>query len=145
MDDAIRRKILEVLAGHRVMTIATLRPDGWPQATIVAYVSDALTLYFFCGPHSQKVTNLAHDGRVSVTVGSDEADVMATAGLSMAAHAERVTDDAEARRVIRTMLERYPSLPEPLAQRLAVYRVTPTVISVIDYTKGFGHTDLVTL
>ena len=24
-----------------------------------------------------------------------------------------------------------------------LYRVTPSVISVLDYTKGFGHTDLV--
>ena len=27
------------------MTIATLRPDGWPQATTVGYVSEGLTLY----------------------------------------------------------------------------------------------------
>jgi hypothetical protein len=25
-----------------------------------------------------------------------------------------------------------------------IFRVTPTVISVLDYSKGFGHTDLVT-
>lgn len=26
-----------------------------------------------------------------------------------------------------------------------IFRVTPTVISVLDYSQGFGHTDLVTL
>jgi hypothetical protein len=26
---------------------------------------------------------------------------------------------------------------------VALFRLTPTVISVLDYTKGFGHTDLV--
>ncbi len=31
MDEAIERKILSLLDQHRVMTIATLRPDGWPQ------------------------------------------------------------------------------------------------------------------
>ena len=25
-----------------------------------------------------------------------------------------------------------------------IFRVTPTVISVLDYARGFGHTDLVT-
>ena len=40
MDDLLRQKILALLDGHRIMTISTLRPDGWPQATTVGYVSD---------------------------------------------------------------------------------------------------------
>jgi len=29
---------------HRIMTLATLPPDGWPQAMTVGYVNDGLTL-----------------------------------------------------------------------------------------------------
>ena len=29
MDDEIIRKILALLDQHRIMTVATLRPDGW--------------------------------------------------------------------------------------------------------------------
>ena len=36
MDEELRRKILKLLDQHRIMTIATIRPDGWPQATAVA-------------------------------------------------------------------------------------------------------------
>src|SRR5262245_27939539 len=68
MDDAIRQKILTLLDQHRIMTIATLRPDGWPQATTVGYVNDGLTLYFLCGLDSQKAANLARDERVSLTI-----------------------------------------------------------------------------
>ena len=32
----------------------------------------------------------------------------------------------------------------PSAEDVAIFRVTPTVISLLDYSKGFGHTDLVT-
>ena len=53
MDDAIKAKILALLDQHRIMTIATLRPDGWPQATTVSYVNEGLTLYFLCGLDSQ--------------------------------------------------------------------------------------------
>ena len=42
MDDAIRRTILTLLDQHRIMTVATLRSDGWPQATTVGYVSEGL-------------------------------------------------------------------------------------------------------
>ena len=35
MDDATKQRILAIMAAHRIMTVATLRPDGWPQATTV--------------------------------------------------------------------------------------------------------------
>jgi hypothetical protein len=41
MDGALKSKILELLNQHRLMTIATNRPDGWPQATTVGYVNAA--------------------------------------------------------------------------------------------------------
>jgi hypothetical protein len=35
-------------------------------------------------------------------------------------------------------------LEMPSPDQVRIFRVTPTVISVLDYSKGFGHTDLVT-
>ena len=35
MDDSMKQKIMSLLDTHRIMTIATLRPDGWPLATTV--------------------------------------------------------------------------------------------------------------
>jgi nitroimidazol reductase NimA-like FMN-containing flavoprotein (pyridoxamine 5'-phosphate oxidase superfamily) len=46
MNEQIKEKILALLDQHRIMTLATLRPDGWPQATTVGYVNEGLTLYF---------------------------------------------------------------------------------------------------
>ncbi len=148
MDDARRRKILELLEQHRIMTIATLRPDGWPQATTVGYVNEGLTLWFLCGLDSQKAANLARDDRVSLTIDHDTPDIMAITGLSMAARAQAVTDRSEAEKVLQMLSEQYPHqpLPGPMPgpDDVRIFRVTPTVISVLDYSKGFGHTDLVT-
>ena len=41
MDDALRSTILSLLDRHRIMTVATLRPDAWPRATTVGYVNEA--------------------------------------------------------------------------------------------------------
>jgi len=149
MNEQIKEKILTLLAQHRNMTIATLRPDGWPQATTVGYVNEGLTLYFLCGLESQKAANLARDDRVSLTIDHDASDLMAITGLSMAAHAQPVTDRTEAEKVLRKLPLKYPeqvSLPVPMPspEDVRIFRVTPTVISVLDYSKGFGHTDLVT-
>jgi nitroimidazol reductase NimA-like FMN-containing flavoprotein (pyridoxamine 5'-phosphate oxidase superfamily) len=149
MNEEIKHKILMLLDQHRIMTIATLRPDGWPQATTVGYANDGLTLYFLCGPDSQKATNLARDDRVSLTIDHDTPQVMDITGLSMAAHAKAVADPAEAENALRMLGLKYPqqnslTLPMPTPADVRIFRVTPTVISVLDYSKGFAHTDLVT-
>ena len=110
MDSALKRKILELLDRHRLMSVATLRPDGWPQATTVGYVNEGLTLYFLCGPDSQKAQNLARDDRLSLTIDHDTADIMAITGLSMAARATAVQDRAEAEKVLRMFPLKYPDM-----------------------------------
>jgi hypothetical protein len=108
-----------------------------------------LTLWFLCGLESQKAKNLARDNRLSLTIDHDTADIMAITGLSMAAHAQAVTDRAEAEKVLRMLPLKYPDAPPlpmkmPTPDEVRLFRVTPVVISVLDYTKGFAHTDLVT-
>lgn len=150
MDIAIRQKILQLLDQHRIMTVATLRPDGWPQATTVGYVNRDLTLYFLCGPDSQKARNLAKDDRISLTIDHDTPELMAITGLSLAARARVVHDRAEAEEVLRLMPLKHPHaqmqpppFKMPAPDEVRIFRVTPLLISVLDYTKGFGHADLV--
>jgi nitroimidazol reductase NimA-like FMN-containing flavoprotein (pyridoxamine 5'-phosphate oxidase superfamily) len=149
MDEEIRGKILTLLDQHRIMTVATLRSDGWPQATTVGYVNEGLTLYYLCGLDSQKARNLARDNRISLTIDHDTANLMMITGLSMAARAHAVSDRAEAEKVLRMLPLKYPDAPPlpmkmPSLDEIRLFRVTPTLISVLDYSKGFGHTDLVT-
>lgn len=149
VDDSMRHKILRLLDAHRILRLATLRPDGWPQATTVGYVNEGLALYFLCGTHSQKARNLERDNRVSLTIDHDTPDLMAITGLSMAARAQRVTDRAEAEKVLRMLPLKYPDAPPlpmkmPTADQVRIFRLVPEVISVLDYSQGFGHTDLVT-
>ena len=149
MDPTIRSKILSILDQHRDMSLATLRPDGWPQATTVGFAHDGLTLYFLCAPESQKAANIARDNRVSLTIDHDTPQVMEITGLSMAAKAEVVDDPDEAARALNMIMARYapqvsmPMVTPPRPEDVKIFRVVPTVISVLDYSKGFGHTDLV--
>jgi nitroimidazol reductase NimA-like FMN-containing flavoprotein (pyridoxamine 5'-phosphate oxidase superfamily) len=149
MNEEMRRKILTILDQHRIMTIATLRPDGWPQATTVGYANEGLTIYFLCGLDSQKAKNLARDDRVSLTIDHDTPQVMDITGLSMAAQAKAVADRGEAEKALSLLMRKYPQqnslpLPMPNPEDVRIFRVTPKVISVLDYSKGFAHTDLVT-
>ena len=113
------------------------------------YVSEGLTLYFLCGLDSQKAKNLARDNRLSLTIDHDTANLMTITGLSMAGYARAVNDAAEAEKVLRMLPLKYPEAPPlpmkmPSPDEVRLFRVTPKVISVLDYTKGFGHADLIT-
>ena len=92
MDRESEAFILDLLRRYNVLTLATVREDGWPQATTVGYVHDGLTLYVGCGADSQKARNIERCNKVSLTVDRDEADWSRIQGLSMGATAEVVTD-----------------------------------------------------
>src|SRR5215472_12488116 len=101
---------------------------------------------FPMSPQSQKAANLARDARISLTIDHDVADPMAITGLSMAAQAHPVTDPTEVSKAMNLLVTGYPehaAFPMPKPEEITVYRVVPKVISVLDYSKGFGHSDLV--
>jgi general stress protein 26 len=148
MDPALREEVLSVLRGATDMTIATIRPDGYPQATTVSYVSHGLTMYFGCAAESQKAQNIAYNDKVSLTVTLPYFSWEEIRGLSMGGRAEPMTDPNEINRVSELMLRKFPQILQyALAGKKGVFlvRIIPEVISVLDYRKGFGHTDLVTL
>jgi nitroimidazol reductase NimA-like FMN-containing flavoprotein (pyridoxamine 5'-phosphate oxidase superfamily) len=45
MQPDTERFILDALQTHNILTLATVREDGYPQATTVGYVHEGLTLY----------------------------------------------------------------------------------------------------
>ena len=146
MDPALTRDVISILDQANDMTIATVRKDGYPQATTVSYVNDGLTIYFGCAAKSQKAKNIARSDKVSLTVNLPYAGWDEIRGLSIGGKAAPVADRQERDRVGQLMLRKFPQIalyaPADMEQ-LVVFRITPEIISVLDYRKGFGHTDLV--
>lgn len=148
MDSATREKIVAILAGAYDMTLATIRPDGYPQATTVGYVNDGVKIYFGTAADSQKARNIALCDKVSLTVTLPYDRWEEIQALSMGARAARVADAVEMAKVGRLMLKKFPQGadfgPEE-ADSIAIFSISPVVVSVLDYRQGFGHTELVTV
>lgn len=152
LTDQLRQKILEIYEGNSEGTIATLRPDGWPQANVVDFWYVGLTLYFGSFGLSQKAKNIEKDPRISLTITPPFNDFGEMTGLSMAARAEKVTDKSEIGETYHLFLKRLPHMEE-FAQfegdtpypgpGMAVYRIRPEVVSILDFSKGYGHIDLI--
>ena len=63
--DAATRRILD---GKNFATVATVNPDGGPQASVVWFRRDGDSVLFSITSDKQKARNLARDPRVAVTI-----------------------------------------------------------------------------
>jgi nitroimidazol reductase NimA-like FMN-containing flavoprotein (pyridoxamine 5'-phosphate oxidase superfamily) len=150
LNPAQRDFVVSILDEAADLTIATLRADGWPQATTVSFANDGLAVYFGTNAESQKAQNIARDNRVSVTVNCPyDGDWSAIRGVSIGGRAQRVTASDEAARVGALMAKKFPQISQFVdvgaGFEMALFRIDAEIISVLDYSKGFGHVDLLTV
>ena len=146
MKREFKQQIVDLLNQHRIMTVATNREDGWPQATVVNYANDGLVIYCRVARDGQKYANMIRDPRVSLAIAKDVPQPLQIKGLSLAAQVSEVTDASEREHAAALLLHRHPEhkvMPTPDPKAVPTLRLTPEYVSVLDYSKGFGHTDLV--
>ncbi|MBY0565355.1 MAG: pyridoxamine 5'-phosphate oxidase family protein [Hyphomonadaceae bacterium] len=147
MNDAQRHLIQSIIDQADDITIATNREDGYPQATTVSYVNDGLSIYFGTWVKSQKAVNLLRDARMSATINLPYATWSEIKGLSIGGRARKVEAPAELEKAMGLMLAKFPQVQQYAADmqgaEMAFFRIEPEVISILDYSKSFGHTELV--
>jgi general stress protein 26 len=149
MDLPTREFVLNIIDNATDLTLATVRPDGYPQATTVSYAHDGLTLYVGVGKDGQKADNIRRCNKVSLTINAAYPDWNHIKGLSMAGIASILVDPEKIRRAGACLQQRFPQLagiePAPGMDDIVFLEIEPQVISVLDYQQGFGHTELVTV
>lgn len=130
--------IADLLARERLMTVASNRPDGWPQATTVGYLNEGLNLYFIVSRSSQKFANLQIDDRASVAVRSESGGRGNGVGLSMGGRVTEVTDPERVERLNNLVAERFPGVHIycPSGTAVAVLHFRPSVISAVGVVDG---------
>lgn len=139
---------LTILNANRLMTIATVRPDGWPQATIVGYANEGFRIYFLVYRDSQKFANIAKDNRVAVTVGEEPRSLDQIKAVYAGCEVCEVTDLGERSRAWTVLAERHPNLTDlapPQTAEVATMMAECRYISVLDYSQGLGHTESLVL
>jgi len=135
---------IAILNQHLKMAISTVRPDGWPQTTMVGYANDGWTVYFLIFRDSQKFANIARDDRVALAVSSESSSLGEIKAVYAGAHAAEIKDADEQERAWQLLLERHPNLGEfgrPDDSTTALMRAKCKYVSVLDYSKGIGHSE----
>lgn len=148
MDTSLQARILAVLDAQHVMALSTQRHDGFPQTTWVNFVHEGFTLYFASDAASQKAGNIARNPKVSAAIATETTNFYKLRGLSLSGLAEGIREREDAERIALDLFRRIPQsrrfVPERPGQ-LAVFRITPVAISLVDYAQGFGRSFLLEL
>ncbi len=145
---AMLHPAIELLNRHRQMAISTVRPDNWPQTTIVGYANDGWTLYFLIFRASQKFANISLNDRVAVAVSGEARSLGEIQAVYAGCHAAEVTDPPERELAWKLLVERHPNLSDlgvPDDSATALMRAHCKHVSLVDYGQGIGHIESYTV
>jgi nitroimidazol reductase NimA-like FMN-containing flavoprotein (pyridoxamine 5'-phosphate oxidase superfamily) len=144
----MEQQAITILNANRIMTVATVRADGWPQATIVGYANDGFRVYFLTYRTSQKFGNMMHDNRVAITVGYEPSELREIKAVYAGCTVHEITDLAERCRAWELLERRHPNLTDlapPKDDEVATMAADCRHLSVLDYSQTVGHTESLTI
>jgi uncharacterized protein YhbP (UPF0306 family) len=143
-DDELKQAVVDALAGHTVLTMATLGETG-PHAVSLMYAHKEFDLFWLSDPKASHSGHLESGGYCSVSIARQYDDFKNIMGLQMSGHGLRLKKGIEADDGFVLLTRRYPFLQKFTAGELArhlgraaLYRFRPDRITLIDNTRGFG-------
>lgn len=124
------------------MAISTVRPDGWPQTTVVGYVNKGFEIFFLIFRSGQKFQNILQNDRVSLAVAAEPVSLSELTAVYAGGHAREIIDQAERDDVWKLFMQRASNLAGfkiPSAIEAAFMRVMCKYVSVLDFSQGLGN------
>jgi uncharacterized protein YhbP (UPF0306 family) len=152
VSDDLRQTVLDYLAAHNTVSLATAGPDG-PWAATVFYANVGTDLYFLSEPKTRHCQNLLADGRVAGTVNEDYRDWQQIKGIQLEGRAQEVGNPIELTRALGAYLHKYPFVrqflsPDKLLQGVKIagktfdirlWRLRPDRLYYLDNARGFSN------
>jgi uncharacterized protein YhbP (UPF0306 family) len=142
--DTIKTKIIDYLAAHPYLRLATVTDSCAPQVHTVGYVSEDAIVYFVTDRKSRKAANIFKNPAVAYAVDENYEDVMAIQGVQMEGNGSLITMETEAIRILNLMAQKFPGMENiPTNPDLVCFKIEPTRGFFLDNTVDFGHRDMV--
>lgn len=139
---------ITILNANRIMAISTVRPDGWPQTTVVGYANRGFDIFFLIFRGSQKYANIQHDDRISIAVAPEPAELEQLKAVYAGLIAKEITDSQERDFAWGVLMERHANLAGfkiPDANQAVFMRGKCKHISILDFSQGLGHREQLTV
>jgi uncharacterized protein YhbP (UPF0306 family) len=141
----LKKRLLEFLQAHQVLTIAVLDAERRPHAAALFYaVDDRLNLYVLTSPRSRHGRAMTAEGAVAGTVQRDRPHWREIQGVQFHGRCRRLSGRERAR-AWALYTARFPFLRQPHAvlataiRRMALWRIEPDWMRLVDNRRGFGR------
>jgi hypothetical protein len=144
-------EVLEYLANHQVMTLATTGSHG-PWAAAVFYVNNGFNLTFLSSPRSRHGSDLADDQRCAAAIHEDYRYWPEIKGVQIEGRAHILSGSKKVAAIARYGVKfpvvrpgKSSALIRAALDKVAWYELVPERCYFIDNSKGFGHRDEIQL
>lgn len=134
MTQITKQQILEFLSRNHIFNLATVSPEGKPNAAILLYIiDDQFNFYFSTHAESQKSLNLQNHPFLSASLYQ-----LGYMGAQIEGEAEIIQEEALRQKIINKLAEKavsknfYPPLLRITGQNYVVFKIKPHIIKCLD-------------
>jgi uncharacterized protein YhbP (UPF0306 family) len=133
-------ELLQYLAEHHTLTLATASPAGVPRASTFLYVNDGPTLYFWSRPTTITARQVEQNPVVSFTVDDYSEDLGKTRGVQGVGECAVLLSGEQIARIADLFGQKFPTLSPGSTMSISFFRIAPSELQFIDNTKtSAGH------
>lgn len=139
----LEKAISQYMSKCKSCTIATVGPDGEPDASTVFFSNSGLDIYFNTARDSRKIRNIEANPRVAVAMqkNPEPRTDREISGVQYSGIAGMLPDGDE-EGVPRAVVARHRAFNSVRPGNSVIVKVTATKVYLIDYEKGFRHREL---
>jgi uncharacterized protein YhbP (UPF0306 family) len=128
-------ELLEYLAEHHTLTLATASPAGVPRASTFLYVNEGPTLYFWSRPTTITARHVEQNPVVSFTVDDYSEDLSRTRGVQGVGECSVLLSGEQIARIADLFGQKFPTLSPGSTMSISFFRIAPSELQFIDNTK----------
>lgn len=144
------KDVVSYIDKTRFAVLAYVRSDAAPLVrSMGSFVPSGLDLYFSTRKDAAKVKEIGDQKRVSFFFEHDDQELNQWQSVLLIGDAVKVDDGAELNRAVELLSNRSPRFKERVEKgELAstqIFRLKTDEVEYLDYGKGFGHVEKVTL
>jgi uncharacterized protein YhbP (UPF0306 family) len=132
---SVPQNVLDFLAEHKKLTLATASTTGVPHAAAFMFVNDGALIYFWTRPETTTAKQIEQNPVVSFSVDDYVEDWTQLRGLQGAGECRVLLNAQEITNVVRLFADKYPAVQAGSATtNISFFRVTPTQLQFMDNT-----------
>ncbi len=130
---SVPQHVLDYLAEHKKLTLATASTTSVPHAATFMFVNDGPVLYFWTRPETSTAKQIAQNPVVAFTVDDYDEDWTKTKGVQGSGECRVMLEMEEILNVVRSFSEKYPNAKASgKTTNISFFKITPTRVQFID-------------